>query len=98
MLYFHAQLRAECESAEAVLQLEKEKFEEEKQQFRKTQELQQLIQQCNAVQRAKEASEQGLNNKKLDLLKVKVRCLGWVTCVSCACELCAAEENTFCSH
>ena len=81
-IYSVLQLRAQVEAAEAELEQEKTYFAEEKSLFvaSLSQQTAQLSQECRDLQAKKKEDEGVLNNKKLDLLKVKVTYTSKPTC------------------
>jgi LPS sulfotransferase NodH len=68
------QLRAAAASAKEDLERDRAAFAEEQQLFvQSTKQLSQAVAACRGIQAQTKASAEVLNNKKLDLLKVKVR-------------------------
>jgi hypothetical protein len=67
-----AQLQAEVEAAEARLAAEQAGFSEERRLFAHTAGVAGLMKTCHKEQQRKREADTVLNNKKLDLLKVRV--------------------------
>ena len=82
LITFKSQLRAEVEEAEGCLQQEKESFAQDKKLFVSAQDIVRGVAACRELQELKKQSDTTLNNKKMDLLKVKVSIIAVLSALS----------------